>query len=234
MHAMQDEAGAPLIAAHDETTPPDPSPEQHSEQQTAQTGQPPAQRSRLFAVLGATAAVVLVLDQLTKLWALRSLTPGDPVDVIGSLIRLNLIRNPGAAFSIGTGATWVLTLIAFGVLVFILVTARRLGSLAWAWALGLLLGGSLGNLADRLFREPGPGRGHVVDFIDYFGWFIGNVADIAIVGAAGVIAVLATIGIGVDGQRPEHGRHEAGHEHGRHERGRRDSGQQDEQTGGAA
>lgn len=194
---MQDEAGAPLIAAHDETIPPEKS---------------TAQRSRLFAVLGTTAALVLVLDQLTKLWALRALTPGEPTDVVGSLIRLNLIRNPGAAFSIGTGATWVLTLIACGVLVFILVTARRLGSVAWAWALGLLLGGSLGNLSDRLFREPGPGRGHVVDFIDYFGWFIGNVADVAIVGAAGVIAVLATIGIGVDGRRPEHGRHEAGHE----------------------
>ena len=166
---MQDEAGAPLIAAHNETTPPP---------------RPPARRPRLYAVLAATAALVLVLDQLSKFWALRSLTPGEPVDVVGSLIKLNLIRNPGAAFSIGNGATWVLTLIACGVLVFILVTARRLGSLAWAWALGLLLGGSLGNLADRLFREPGPGRGHVVDFIDYFGWFIGNVADVAIVGAA--------------------------------------------------
>jgi signal peptidase II len=206
MHAMQDEAGAPLIAAHDETTPP--------EQTTDTTAH---QRSRLFAVLGGTAAVVLLLDQLSKLWALRSLTPGDPVDLVGSLIRLNLIRNPGAAFSIGTGATWVLTLIACGVLVFILVTARRLGSTAWAWALGLLLGGSLGNLADRVFREPGPGRGHVVDFIDYFGWFIGNVADIAIVGAAGVIAVLATMGIGVDGARPEHGRHEAGRSEAGHE-----------------
>lgn len=210
---MQDEAGAPLIAAHDETIPPEKS---------------TAQRSRLFAVLGTTAALVLVLDQLTKLWALRALTPGEPTDVVGSLIRLNLIRNPGAAFSIGTGATWVLTLIACGVLVFILVTARRLGSVAWAWALGLLLGGSLGNLSDRLFREPGPGRGHVVDFIDYFGWFIGNVADVAIVGAAGVIAVLATIGIGVDGRRPEHGRHEAGHERAGYERAGYES---DEQAG---
>jgi signal peptidase II len=197
MHAMQDEAGAPLIAAHNETTPPP---------------RPPARRPRLYAVLAATAALVLVLDQLSKFWALRSLTPGEPVDVVGSLIKLNLIRNPGAAFSIGNDATWVLTLIACGVLVFILVTARRLGSLAWAWALGLLLGGSLGNLADRLFREPGPGRGHVVDFIDYFGWFIGNVADVAIVSAACVIAVLATTGLGVDGVRAEHGRHEAGHE----------------------
>jgi len=194
MHAMQDEAGAPLIAAHDESSPPLP---------------PRTHRARLFTVLAGTAAAVLVLDQLTKWWALQSLNPGEPVNVVGSLIRLNLIRNAGAAFSIGHGATWILTLIACGVLVFILVTARRLGSTAWAWALGLLLGGSLGNLLDRLMRAPGPGRGHVVDFIDYFGWFIGNVADVAIVGAAAVIGVLAMRGIGVDGTRPEHGRHEA-------------------------
>ena len=122
-------------------------------------------------------------------------TPGEPVDVFGSLIRLNLIRNPGAAFSIGNGATWVLTLIAFGVLVVIVRHgAPASAAAAWAWALGLLLGGALGNLIDRIFREPGPGRGHVVDFIDYFGLFIGNVADIAIVGAAG-IGVLALRGI---------------------------------------
>jgi signal peptidase II len=156
--------------------------------------------------------VSLVADQATKAWALASLTPGDPVDLVGGLIRLNLIRNPGAAFSIGDGATWVLTLIACGVLVFIVRTARRIGSHAWAWALGMLLGGSVGNLADRLLREPGPGRGHVVDFIDYFGWFIGNVADIAIVAAALLIGLLAVRGIGVDGRRPERGRHEAGHE----------------------
>jgi signal peptidase II len=103
----------------------------------------------------------------------------------------------------------VLTLIAFGVLLVIIRTARRIGSRGWAWALGLLLGGSLGNLTDRMIREPGPGRGHVVDFIDYFGLFIGNVADIAIVGAAAVIGLLALRGIGVDGKRPHHGRHEA-------------------------
>ncbi len=193
---MQNEAGAPLIAAHDETTSP-PS--------------PPQPRTRLFAVLVTAAVAVLAADQLSKFWALRALSPNQPVDVVGDLIRLNLIRNPGAAFSIGHGATWLLTLVASGVLVFIVMTARRLGSLAWAWALGLLLGGSLGNLTDRILREPGPGRGHVVDFIDYFGWFIGNIADVAIVGAAAVIALLALRGIGVDGSRVGHGKHEAGH-----------------------
>jgi signal peptidase II len=167
-------------------------------------------RRGLFGLLVVVAVVSYAADQLTKIWALAALVPGDPVDIVGEYIRLNLIRNPGAAFSIGNGATWVLTLIAFAVLVFILVTARRLGSVGWAWALGMLLGGSVGNLTDRMLREPGPGRGHVVDFIDYFGLFIGNVADIFIVGAAILIALLAVRGIGVDGVRPERGRHEAG------------------------
>ena len=195
MRDMQDEAGAPLTAAHEST--PAAHPAQH-------------RRSSLFLLMGATAVVSYAADQATKVWALNTLTPGDPVELVGEFIRLNLIRNAGAAFSIGNGATWIMTLIACGVLVFILATARRIGSRGWAWALGLLLGGSLGNLTDRMVRSPGPGRGHVVDFIDYFGLFIGNVADIAIVGAAALIAVLAMRGIGVDGQHPHHGRHEAG------------------------
>ena len=200
MRDMQDEAGAPLIPADDQIPSTTPTP----------TTSP--NRRRLFALLAAAAATAYVADQVTKAWALVALTPGDPVPLVGDFIRLNLIRNPGAAFSIGNGATWVLTLIAFGVLAFIVRTARRIGSVAWAWALGLLFGGSVGNLTDRMVREPGPGRGHVVDFIDYFGLFIGNVADIAIVGAAALIGLLALRGIGVDGSRAEHGRHEAGHE----------------------
>jgi len=192
MHDMQDEAGAPLIA-DDETTP---------------NPQPPSGRRVLFGLLVGSAVVAYALDQATKAWALSALDAGSPVNVVGEFIRLNLIRNAGAAFSIGDNATWVLTLIAFAVLVVVIRTARRIGSRGWAWALGLLLGGSLGNLTDRMTREPGPGRGHVVDFIDYFGLFIGNVADIAIVGAALLIGLLALRGIGVDG-RPHHGRHEA-------------------------
>ena len=193
MRDMQDEAGAPLIAADESPS----------------TPQRPADRRGLFILLVGSAVVAYVLDQATKAWALASLDVGSPVNVVGELIRLNLIRNAGAAFSIGDNATWMLTLIAFGVLVVIIRTARRIGSRGWAWALGLLLGGSLGNLTDRMTREPGPGRGHVVDFIDYFGLFIGNVADIAIVGAALLIGLLALRGIGVDGRRPHHGRHEA-------------------------
>jgi signal peptidase II len=193
MRDMQDEAGAPLIAADESPT----------------TTRPTAHRRALFGLMATTAVVAYLADQATKAMALKTLDPGEPVDIVGEFIRLNLIRNAGAAFSIGNGATWVLTLIAFGVLAVIIRTARRIGSRGWAWALGLLLGGSLGNLTDRMVREPGPGRGHVVDFIDYFGLFIGNVADIAIVGAAVGIGLLALRGIGVDGKRPHHGRHEA-------------------------
>jgi signal peptidase II len=190
---MQDEAGAPLIAADESPASPQPAPD----------------RRGLFGLLASSAVVAYALDQATKAWALSSLQAGSPVNVIGEHIRLNLIRNAGAAFSIGDGSTWVLTLIAFGVLAVIIRTARRIGSRSWAWALGLLLGGSLGNLTDRMVREPGPGRGHVVDFIDYFGLFIGNVADIAIVGSAVVIGLLALRGVGVDGRRPHDARHEA-------------------------
>ncbi len=182
---MQDQTGAPLTAA--ERTP------------TSTAGLPAGGRGRLRTRLTVIALVVLVLDQATKAWALAALTPGQPVEVIGSLIRLNLIRNPGAAFSLGDGSTWVLTVLSLVILVGVVLGARRVANLPWAVALGLLLGGAVGNLVDRLVREPGPGRGHVVDFIDYFGWFVGNVADIAIVGAAGFVMVLAHRGISVGG-----------------------------------
>ncbi len=126
--------------------------------------------------------------------------PGEARNVVGTWIRLSLIRNPGAAFSLGERSTWLLTIVAVAVLVAIVTVARRLGSTAWAIALGLILGGAIGNLIDRFFREPGFGRGHVVDFIDYFGLFIGNVADIAIVGAAVLIAILSLRGIPVSGE----------------------------------
>ena len=133
------------------------------------------------------AALVLVLDQLTKWWAESSLTLGDDtIPLLGSLLGLRLIYNPGAALSIATGMTWLLTIVVVAVVVVIVRMVSRIGSRAWAVALGLLLGGALGNLVDRFFREPGFARGHVVDFIAYANWFVGNVADIAIVAAARV------------------------------------------------
>jgi signal peptidase II len=163
-------------------------------------------RSRRLTVLAAVLTVaVLVLDQLTKWWALSALVHGaEPVRLVGDLLSLRLIFNSGAALSIGTGMTWVLTLVVVAVVVVIVRQLRRIGSRGWAVALGMLLGGALGNLVDRLVRDPGFARGHVVDFIDYAGFFVGNVADIAIVAAAALIIVLSLRGIGVDGRREGH------------------------------
>jgi signal peptidase II len=111
------------------------------------------------------------------------------------------VFNPGAALSIATGMTWLLTIVATVVIVVVIRASRRIGSRAWAVALGLLLGGALGNLVDRLVREPGIARGHVVDFIAYADWFVGNVADIAIVSAAVLVVILAARGVHIDGTR---------------------------------
>ncbi|MFC7582653.1 signal peptidase II [Nonomuraea antimicrobica] len=110
------------------------------------------------------------------------------------LIHFRLLYNPGAAFSIGTGATWVFTLVAAAAVAGILYTARRLASTGWALALGALLGGAVSHLGDRLFREPGFARGHVVDFIDY-GPFVGNVADIALTCGCVALVLLSLRGV---------------------------------------
>lgn len=162
----------------------------------------PARRNRrLTGWLAAIAVVVATADQLTKYWAEQSLTDRDPISVIGDLIELRLIYNSGAAFSIASGMTWLLTLVVAVVVVVIIRAAAKIGSRGWAVALGLMLGGAIGNLIDRLFREPGFPQGHVVDFIDYFGWFVGNVADIAVVVGAVLIGLLTARGVGLDGRR---------------------------------
>ena len=165
------------------------------------TGSSPARRHRLIPLVVVLTVVVLGLDQLAKWRALATLVPGERVDVLGSLLGFELVFNRGAALSIATGMTWVLTLIAAIVVVVVARASRRLGSRLWAVAFGLLLGGALGNLVDRFFRPPGPARGHVVDFIAYSNWFVGNIADIAIVVAA-VLVVLQTLrGVRLDGTR---------------------------------
>ncbi len=151
---------------------------------------------RLFLL---TALVVYLLDLTTKTLAVAKLEGRDPVPVVGDLLQLNLLRNPGAAFSTGTSYTWVLTGIAVTAIVVVLVVSRRLGSKLWAFGLGCLLGGVLGNLTDRLFREPGFGRGHVVDFLQLPHWPVFNVADMAINVAAGVIILQALRGVSHDG-----------------------------------
>lgn len=174
-------------------------------------GSPRTRRRALPLVLALVALVVVVADQTAKYVAVRDLTPGVPVTVVDGILQLRLIRNSGAAFSMATGMTWIFTIIAIVVSVVIVRIARRLGSATWAVALGLLLGGAVGNLLDRLFREPGFARGHVVDFIEYLkfpfmDFPVFNVADSCIVVAAGLIAVLGAVGLGVDGVRVDDAR----------------------------
>ncbi len=127
-------------------------------------------RRRRIRLLGAVAAAVVALDVVSKLLVVANLGAGHaPVRVLFGALYLVQTRNSGAAFSLGTGATVILTLIALVVVAVIVRTARRLRSTGWAVALGLILGGALGNLADRIFRAPGVGRGHVVDWISLFG-----------------------------------------------------------------
>jgi signal peptidase II len=154
---------------------------------------------RLPLVVAAIAAVVLGLDQLTKTWAVSALTGRGPVDVVGSLLRLDLIRNSGAAFSFATGMTWIFTIVATAVAITIVRVSRKLGSVGWSVALGLLLGGALGNLSDRLFRAPGFAVGHVVDFLELPHWPVFNVADSCIVSSALLIALLGLRGIAIEG-----------------------------------
>jgi signal peptidase II len=169
--------------------------------------QPRARHSRALAVMLEVAALVLAADTVSKTLALRYLGDGRAVRLLDGLITLRLTYNAGAAFGLGTSYTVVIALIAIGVVVFIIRTARRLRSIAWSVALGLLLGGACGNLADRLFRPPGPMRGRVVDWINlpHFPWTF-NIADAAIVCSAVLIAVLAFRGKPFGAAAPSAGR----------------------------
>jgi signal peptidase II len=146
------------------------------------------------------AAAVVVIDQLSKFWAVSALAGRRSVAVVGELIQLRLVYNAGAAFSAAAEFTWLLTIITATAVIAIGVVAVRVRSRAWTVALGLVLGGATTHLLDRLFREPGPARGHVVDFIDYFGFFVGNVADIVLVTGAGLGALLHWRGVRLAGQ----------------------------------
>ena len=159
----------------------------------------PAQRR--IGVLVAVAALVYAADVITKVIVVATLTQNVPVRVVGSLLQLDYLRNPGAAFSLGAdGYTVVFTLIAAAVIVAILRMARTLASRRWAVALGLLLGGALGNLTDRIFRSPGPLRGWVVDWIQLPHWPVFNLADSAICCGGALMVLLTVMGLRPDGQ----------------------------------
>jgi signal peptidase II len=137
------------------------------------------------------AALIAVADQATKYLAEARLEPGRRVDVLGELFGFRLYYNSGAAFSLGTGITPVITTFGCVAVVVMVVALTRTGRRSWALALGVLLGGAVGNLVDRLLRPPGIGRGEVVDFFELPNFPIFNVADIAVVTGALLIVLLS-------------------------------------------
>jgi signal peptidase II len=156
-----------------------------------------------IGVLAGVAVLVVALDAISKALVVANLTPGEPVHVLGNVLEWTLLRNPGAAFSVGTGYTAVFTVLAIGVIAFVVRTARRLRSTGYAVAFGLLLGGAAGNLGDRIFRAPGVFRGDVVDWIGVVPryWPVFNLADSAICIAGALFVLLTLLGVHIDGTR---------------------------------
>ncbi|MFE9610481.1 signal peptidase II [Streptomyces sp. NPDC006012] len=160
--------------------------------------EPPRSRRRL-AVLFAVAVLAYALDLVSKMIVVAKLEHHPPIEVIGDWLEFNAIRNAGAAFGIGQAFTIIFTVIAASVVVVIVRLARKLYSLPWAIALGLLLGGAFGNLTDRIFRSPGVFKGEVVDFIAPKGFAVFNLADSAIVCGGILIVLLSFRGLDPDG-----------------------------------
>ena len=163
---------------------------------TPDPGPAPKRRIGLFVLVAAT---VLVLDQVSKLLIVAHMADRPPIQLLGSLLTITYTRNSGAAFSLGTGFTLIFTAVAVAVAVVIIRSARRLYSVAWAVALGALLGGALGNLTDRMLRAPGPGRGHVVDWIQLPHFAVFNLADSAITCSAVAMVLLSILGRDING-----------------------------------
>ena len=160
------------------------------------------------ATLGVTAVLAVLLDQVVKHLSTEHLTEGHPVRVLGGLIYLSLLRNGGAAFSLGSDYTWVFPVITLAVIGWIGWMTRKLRSVPWAISLGLVLGGALGNLADRLFRAPGPFEGHVVDMISLFapygqGFAVFNIADSCLSVGVVLAVLLELTGRQRDGSRAQ-------------------------------
>ncbi|MFJ6531001.1 signal peptidase II [Microbacterium sp. NPDC091662] len=167
------------------------------------SGRRPLRRSAAGAVVAILAALVLAADQFVKYLTIENLPYQEPVPVLGEFLQLYYVRNPGAAFSLGSEVTWIFTIALAVVACVIVWKAFGLKSRLWAVVLGCLLGGVLGNLSDRLFRDPGFPVGHVVDMIS-MPWMmpaIFNVADIFIVTGMISVALLVVFGLRFDGTR---------------------------------
>ncbi|MBM0258093.1 signal peptidase II [Micromonospora sp. 4G55] len=163
-------------------------------------------RRKAVVVLVSIALAALLADLFTKHLALVTLDDRGPVRLLGGAVYLTLTRNSGAAWSIGADHTWVFPLITIGVVGWIVWMAVRLRSLPWAVSLGLVLGGALGNLTDRIFRAPGHFVGHVVDMVSLFDpygqvWPVFNLADSALVSGVLLAVLLELTGRQRDGSR---------------------------------
>jgi signal peptidase II len=158
-------------------------------------------RPAIWTVFALVAGLLLAVDQVSKWLAVERLTDEPDVPVLGDFLQLHLTYNPGAAFSIGTEFTVAISGLALVASLVVLWMSRKLADVVWAVALGLVLAGILGNLTDRLLREPGPFRGHVVDFLMLPNWPIFNVADICINVGVGLVLIQVFRGIGLDGRR---------------------------------
>lgn len=157
------------------------------------------------------------MDQIAKYLVVLHLPYQTVVPVLGNLLKFDYVKNSGAAFSIGSGSTWIFSIIGVGVLGFVIWYAPRIRSTAWAVLFGLLLGGLLGNLTDRLLREPGFGIGHVVDFLSIpLLPAIFNIADVGIVSSMALFLILTLRGVGMDGKRHVGATAATGEHHGEH------------------
>ena len=160
---------------------------------------------RKWPYLVVAAVVVLALDVVSKVIVAAQLEHVSPKPILGGLVYLQLLRNSGAAFGIATGMTWILSLIVIAVIIAIIWLVPRLRSTGWAIGLGFVLAGALGNLADRVFRAPGPLRGHVVDWISVFkpngaAFPVFNLADSGICVGGALIVLMALLGTEYDGR----------------------------------
>ena len=157
-------------------------------------------RPRRFVLLLLVALTAILVDLATTQWVLSTFSEGESVDVIGSFLQFTLVFNTGAAFSLGTGYTWVFTIIASCVVLAIAYIGRRVRSVWWGVTLGLMMGGAAGNLVDRFFRDPAPFHGAVVDFIRLPNYPVFNIADSCVVVGAILVVVLTFKGLGMDGE----------------------------------
>jgi signal peptidase II len=170
---------------------------------TSADGARPIERRQLRLLVALIAVVGWIADLVTKIIAVSQLEPLASVRLLGGLLTLRLIRNPGAAFSQGQRFTYVFAIAGILVLTFVIIKlVPRIGHPAWAVAIGLLCAGVAGNLTDRLFRAPGVLRGHVIDFLELPHWPVFNVADMCITTAAILIMYLSIVkGISITGER---------------------------------